>query len=122
MLPAIKNGDRLLFSSDISNLTRGDIILFKYPNDPTKFYIKRIVGLPSEKISTRDRKVFINGNLLEEDYVDDATNQREWPKQSFMVKADSYFVLGDNRDSSSDSRFWGLVKRELIVSKYIGKN
>lgn len=119
MLPAIKNGDRLLVSSNISNLERGDIILFKYPKDPSKFYVKRIVGLPSENISIQDRKVFINGNLLHEDYVDDITNQQEWPFKSFVIDADSYFVLGDNRDNSSDSRFWGSVKRELVVSKYV---
>lgn len=122
MLPAIKDGDKLLFSSNISKLERGDIILFKSPKDPSKYYIKRIVGLPSEKIEVRKGKVLINDAPLEEAYVDESFNQQSLPPLFVTVEPNSYFVLGDNRDNSSDSRYWGTVDRALIQSKYISSN
>ncbi|MEQ1645630.1 MAG: signal peptidase I [Pyrinomonadaceae bacterium] len=120
MLPAIKDGDKLLFSPEVSKLERGDIILFKYPKDPSKYYIKRIVGLPTEKIAVRDGKVLINDAPLEEAYVDDSFNQQRPTLPEVTVEPSSYFVMGDNRDNSSDSRYWGTVDRALIQSKYVG--
>ncbi|MBK9768732.1 MAG: signal peptidase I [Chloracidobacterium sp.] len=119
MTPTIKDGDRLRFSSNISKLERGDIILFKYPKDPSKFYIKRVVGLPSERIGIRDGRVFINDTPFDESYVDTRFNQNDQTFPPITVEPESYFVMGDNRDNSSDSRYWGTVDRNLIQSKYV---
>ncbi|HTY42968.1 MAG TPA: signal peptidase I [Thermoanaerobaculia bacterium] len=101
---------------------RGDVVVFRYPPDPRRDFIKRVVGLPGETIAIRDKRVFVDGRLLDEPYAFHA-DDTVWPDDPsiaeghrrrdqappFRVPADSYYVLGDNRDDSNDSRYWGPV-------------
>jgi signal peptidase I len=100
---------------------RGDVIAFLYPDDPSKFYIKRLIGLPNETIEIRENVVFINGNKLEEPYVQAKRNQVSQSQPPILVKEHSYYVLGDNRDASSDSRSWGLVPEKNIFAKVVSQ-
>ena len=98
---------------------RGEVIIFKYPNDPSVFFIKRIVGTPGETVEMKDGKIFIkneafpDGLRIEEPYIKEETND------TFTVTLgeSEYFVLGDNRKHSSDSRIWGVLERKFIVGK-----
>lgn len=95
---------------------RGDVIVFEYPIDPTQDYIKRIVGIPGDHVQVDQQGVVtINGVQLREPYVNAITNPYE--PTDLTLKADQYFVLGDNRGDSSDSRAWGPVPRQNIIGK-----
>jgi signal peptidase I len=107
---------------------RGDIIVFKYPQDEKRDFIKRVVAVPGDEILIRGHAVFVNGKPLIEPYAKnlhaalpraDATAPCGYTYgcESTLVPADSYFVMGDNRDNSQDSRYWGFVKREKIKGK-----
>ena len=98
-------------------LERGDVIVFWYPNDPDKSYVKRIVGLPNETVEVRNGKVIINGQELNESYLDPQYNTLGQSLAPTLVKDHYYFVMGDNRDNSSDSRSWGLVPEKYIYGK-----
>ena len=123
MLPAIKHGDRLhvvaVDAESRAQLVRGDIIVFRFPADPTKSYIKRLIGLPGEAIEIRDGEVWIDQIRLPEPYVDSKFNQSRMPRPRIIIPAKSYYVLGDNRDNSSDSRSWGFVREDLIYAKVV---
>lgn len=121
MLPALHDGDRIIVERNPQKLERGDIVLFLFPQDQTKSYIKRIVGLPNEEVEIREGVILVNGTALNEPYVDPRLNQTARSMQPFTLDANSYFVVGDNRDNSSDSRIWGPLKRELIYGKYLKK-
>ena len=99
-------------------LKRGDVIVFKYPRKPDVAYVKRLIGLPGERVEMIGRKVYVNGVALEETYTQyiDAGSvyERYGP---FVVPENQYFAMGDNRDNSQDSRFWGYVPRENIIGK-----
>jgi signal peptidase I len=99
---------------------RGDIIVFPFPDDESVDYIKRIIGLPGETVEGKDGLVFINGEPLDEPYVKEPLDQDFGP---YTVPADSYFMMGDNRNNSADSRFWmnKYVKRDKIIGKAILK-
>jgi signal peptidase I len=106
---------------------RQDVIVFKYPINPAYKYIKRIIGLPGEKVDIVNGEVFITKNnetfKLEENYLSEKTKQ-EWTRNvnfSIELKSDEYFVMGDNRNYSSDSRIWGPVPRKNIVGKVFVK-
>lgn len=94
---------------------RGDIIVFHYPHDTTQDFIKRIVGLPGDTVKTDQTHVWVDGVLLKEPYIQEAINPN--PPTSWKVPPDDYFVLGDNRRVSDDSRYWGFVPKDLIVGK-----
>ena len=107
---------------------RGDIIVFKYPQDEKRDFIKRIVGTPGDQIQIRGHQVLVNGQALGEDYVKQADSAMSPPAQPgycgyaygcevTKVPGDSFFVMGDNRDNSQDSRYWGFVKRDKIKGK-----
>jgi signal peptidase I len=121
MSRSLNDGDRIFISKRIGNLQRGDIVIFYYPKDPTKSYIKRIVGLPGELIELRDGKTFINDTPLDEPYVDQALNQALADMKSVRIPDQNYFVMGDNRDHSSDSRFWGTLPKSYIYGKVISR-
>jgi len=98
---------------------RGEVIIFKYPNDPSVFFIKRIVGLPQETVKMQDGKItikneeFPDGTPLEEPYIKEETTDTF----TAILGKGEYFVLGDNRKHSSDSRIWGSLERKFIVGK-----
>src|ERR1043166_1716530 len=126
MLPELHDGERLLVNKLVyykiqsvswGHIERGDIVVFWFPNDPDKSYVKRVIGLPGEVVEVRAGKVFIDGRQLEEDYLDSEHNQSlpSWPAK--RVDEHHYFVMGDNRDNSSDSRYWGLVPEKYIYGK-----
>lgn len=119
MMPTFNDGDKILIDRNFGELKRGDIVMFLYPKDRTKSYIKRIIGLPGEMVEIKSGQVFINDELLDEPYVENSYNQAKpnFPPQK--IPEYQYFVLGDNRDNSSDSRFWGTVDKELIKGKYL---
>lgn len=111
-------GTRLL---KIRDPRRGDVIVFEYPEDPSKDFIKRVIGLPGDTIQVMDKRVFVNGKPFhipqevhkEQDLVPAAQNPRDNTKP-ITIPANAYFVMGDNRDRSYDSRFWGVVTNEKI--------
>ena len=114
----------------IGTIKRGDVIVFKYPEEPERDFIKRVIGLPGETVELRDKKVYINGNGLDEPYVHflqpPGQNSEFHEITSFDVRerygpvtvpADHYFVMGDNRDNSQDSRYWGFLPRDYVKGK-----
>ncbi|MDR7523091.1 MAG: signal peptidase I [Armatimonadota bacterium] len=123
MEPTLRTGDRILvgkFTYRIWEIRRGDIIVFRYPLNPTKDFVKRVVGLPGERIEMKDGLVLINGRPLSEVYPtalaggDRACSSNYGPE---VVPPDSVFVLGDNRCNSEDSRFFGFVPVKNIVGR-----
>lgn len=118
MLPNLKNGERVLVEKNFGAIKRGDVIFFKYPKDTTKLYFKRVIGLPNETISIREGQVFVDDKKLDEPYLDQSYNQQTENFSPLKISDGSYFVLGDNRDNSADSRAWGTVQEQLIVGKH----
>ena len=117
MRPTIDDGERMLISMNVSSIERGDILLFRFPLDPTKYYVKRVIGLPGETFGIDEGVVRINGQPLAEDYVDGTYSKQTQKYDAVTVPPDHYFVMGDNRDNSSDSRVWGFVDKNLIEGK-----
>jgi signal peptidase I len=123
MEPTLKPGDRVLvnkLSYKLHDVHRGDIVVFKRPpneaDDPTiKDLIKRVIGLPGDRIEGRDGFVYINGQPLKEPYLPAGTLTTSLPLQS--VPPGQYFVMGDNRGNSKDSRFIGTIPKHLIVGR-----
>jgi signal peptidase I len=114
----------------ISTPQRGDVVVFIYPQDPTKDYIKRVIGLPGDRIQILNKKVLINGKVFEtpQAVYDDplvippphsSTESGRDNMGPVVVPANSYFVMGDNRDHSYDSRFWGFVPMDAFRGKAI---
>lgn len=117
MLPNFQDGQFLLvnkISYMVGHPQRGDVIVFHFPLNTTKNYIKRVVGLPGERIQINQGHVFVNGGLIDERYP---LNHAEYDWGPETVAADEYFVLGDNRPESSDSHYWGPVPAKDIVGK-----
>lgn len=121
MMPRLANHERIFINKFVYRfepIRRGDIVVFKYPLDPSKSYIKRVVGLPAERVSIRNGLVYINGKLLSESYIPlSYLDHENYP--ATYVDADRYFVLGDHRESSNDSRVWGTVDRKYIYGKAV---
>ena len=105
----------------ISRPERGDVVVFIYPVDKSKDFIKRVIGLPGDKIEIRDKKIYVNGNLYDDKhgfYADRrAAKANPGHPDQFTVPKGHIFVMGDNRDHSYDSRFWGYVPIETIKGK-----
>lgn len=98
---------------------RGDIVVFKYPKDPKQYFIKRVIGLPGEKIKVQNNAIYINGTKLNETYLP-ATTETLLPLRGYgdiTLATDEYFLLGDNREQSLDSRIFGPVQRDFIVGR-----
>jgi signal peptidase I len=112
----------------VRDIRRGDIVVFKYPEEPDRDFIKRVIGLPGETVELRNKKVFVNDKPLDEPYIHFLTppsndyqevtsadvRERFGP---VTVPADRYFVMGDNRDNSQDSRYWGFLPRDYVKGK-----
>jgi len=98
---------------------RGDVVVFKQPDEPEVDFIKRVIGLPGDTIELRNGFLFVNGEPHEEPYVEEIYRRQD-PKKNLgpvQVRPDHYFVLGDHRDQSADSRFWGQVPRALMKGR-----
>ena len=126
MLPRLHDGERIFVNKliyyGLPELKRGDIVVFWFPDDPSKSYIKRVIGLPGETVEIRDGRIYIRTaqgreQLLEEPYLDPQRNVSRANHAPIEVKPHYYFVMGDNRDHSSDSRIWGLVPEKYIYGK-----
>jgi signal peptidase I len=118
MAPTLKNGDSALATRSFTDLTRGDIVGFRYPKDESKSFVQRIIGQPGDRIEMKDGRVAINDRQLDEPYVAEANRSHDsWGPVT--VAAGQYFLMGDNRRNSSDSRSWGLVRRDAIWAKLI---
>jgi len=117
MQPNLHHGQFMIINRAVYYLhppQRGDVIVFHSPGNPRKDFIKRVVGLPGEEVEMREGQVFIDGTRLEETYISQPGN-RSWGPE--LVGEFNYFVLGDNRNNSSDSRSWGTLDGEAIVGK-----
>lgn len=126
MLPQLHEGERLLVNKLIyykfksvswGHLERGDVVVFWFPNEPEKSYVKRVIGLPDEIVEIRNGVVYINGTELEEPYLEETHNQSHPTFPPKRVDKHYYYLMGDNRDNSSDSRYWGLVPEKYIYGK-----
>jgi len=122
MYPTFNDGEYLIvdeLSYLLGNQHRGDVVIFRYPNDTKRFFIKRIIGLPNEEIIIKDGVITIkneanpDGFILEEPYIAENFNTTV----TFKTGEDEYFVLGDNRNWSSDSRSWGTLPKKLMTGR-----
>jgi signal peptidase I len=117
----LHNGQRLIVVKAaywFGEPQRGDVIIFTHPDDPQRTLVKRVIGLPGEQIEIKDGAVYINGSPLDEPYtkeLEDTNCQASYC--NLEIPAGEYFVMGDNREASSDSRYWGTVPREDIIGR-----
>lgn len=117
MEPSLHDGEYVLISKVsywFGSPRRGDVVVFRFPHDPSRDFIKRIIGLPGETIAIRDGRVFINGRPLEEPYIRGPMVYTYGP---VTLGPEEYFVLGDNRNASNDSHNWGTLPRSAIIGK-----
>jgi signal peptidase I len=121
MMPLLEDQERIFVNKFVYRLEpieRGDIVVFRYPRDPSKSYIKRVIGVAGDRIRIDGGQVYVNDEALDEDYVPPAyTDARSYPDTA--VPENSYFVLGDHRSMSSDSREFGPVNQSLIYGKAV---
>ena len=124
MLPNFFNNEYIItdkISYRFNNPKRGNVIVFKAPNNPRRDYIKRVIALPTESVSVKDNHIFVNGKLLPEDYLDpdEQINGGAYLPEGAetTLKSGEYFVLGDNRDRSQDSRTWGPITKDKIIGR-----
>ena len=123
MMPALLDQERIFINKfvyrfGIADIGRGDTVVFWFPGDPTKSYIKRVIGVPGDTIEVADGAVSVNGRTQAEPYVPE--EYRDHVSMSRRpVPPDEYFVLGDHRSSSNDSRNWGMVPRRYIYGKAV---
>jgi signal peptidase I len=125
--PTLSSAERALLP--VTAIRRGDIVVFKYPEDPERDFIKRVIGLPGETIELRDHRIHVNGRAVEEPYAHYLPRQAgpgggEFTSEDVrdrygpvVVPAGSVFVMGDNRDNSQDSRYWGFLPKGNIKGK-----
>lgn len=120
MEPKLSENDYLVVDMMDKNYQKGDIVVFKYPQDRSQNLLKRVVGVPGDKVSISNSKVYINGVLLEENYLTPGTETLLPLRGAYsdvLLKPNEYFLLGDNRNKSLDSRIFGPVNSSLIVGK-----
>jgi signal peptidase I len=123
MMPTLADQERIFINKFTYRLgpnrvDRGDMVVFLFPWDTTKSYIKRVIAVPGDRVEIDDGKVYVNKNAVEEPYVpDEYRDHLSMPET--LVPMDHYFVLGDHRTSSNDSRAWGFVDRKLIYGKAV---
>ena len=129
MEPGLTDQERIFINKftyqfGLGQIERGDTVVFWYPGDTSKSYIKRVIGLPGDRIRIDGGQVYVNDHAQAEDYVPkEFRDTLSWPSDARgvdrEVPSDSYFVLGDHRSQSSDSRAWGYVRRDLIYGKAV---
>jgi len=125
--PTLSSAERTLLP--MTDIRRGDIVVFKYPEDPERDFIKRVIGLSGETIELKDRQIHVNGRAIQEPYAhylprpagsgggEVTTGDVRERYGPVVVPAGSVFVMGDNRDNSQDSRYWGFLPKENIKGK-----
>ena len=132
--PYVSGAERTLLP--MKEIARGDVLVFKYPEDPERDFIKRVIGLPGEQIEVRHKRVYVNGHLLDEPYAHYLEEPPPAPEQiengsdqqgvsgdrrenygPVTVPPKHYFVMGDNRDNSQDSRYWGFLPRDYVKGR-----
>jgi signal peptidase I len=123
MLPALGDQERVFINKftyrlGLADVQRGDTVVFWYPNDPTKSYIKRVIGLPGDLVEVREGQVYVNSLVLPEPYVPEEFRDR-LSAGPMRVRPDHFYVMGDHRSSSNDSRVWGPVPRTAIYGKAV---
>ena len=121
MEPGLEDQERIFINKlayRLENIERGDVIVFRYPRDTRKNFIKRVIGLPGDRVRVTDGHVYLNGRLVPEPYVpEEYLDSRSYPE--VRVPSDCYYVLGDHRSMSDDSRDFGPVPRSLIYGKAV---
>ncbi|MGC2246207.1 MAG: signal peptidase I [Terriglobales bacterium] len=121
MMPGLEDQERIFVNKFVYRwepIQRGDIVVFRYPRDTTKSYIKRVIGVAGDRIRIENGQVFVNDEALDEDYVpSEYADARSYPEVT--VPANSYFVLGDHRTMSNDSRDFGPVNERYIYGKAV---
>jgi signal peptidase I len=123
MMPSLIDQERIfinkfIYRFNLADIHRGDMVVFWFPGDPTKSYIKRIIGVPGDTVEVAQGTVMVNGNALAESYVpEEYRDHISMPRRT--VRTDEFFVLGDHRSSSNDSRTWGMVPRHFIYGKAV---
>ncbi len=123
MMPTLTDQERIFINKfnyrfGISSIDRGDMVVFWFPLDRSKSYIKRVIGVPGDVVEIDNGTVMVNGTPLREDYVPEEYRDHVSYERT-KVPPDEYFVLGDHRSSSNDSRAWGFVDRKLIYGKAV---
>jgi signal peptidase I len=123
MMPALVDQERIFINKfvyrfGIGEVERGDTVVFWFPGDPSKSYIKRVIGLPGDNVEVDHGTVLVNGKTLREDYVPEEYRDRQSSARQ-VIPEDHFFVLGDHRSSSNDSRSWGPVHRRHIYGKAV---
>lgn len=121
MRPTIKQGNYLLVNKlahhyIFDSFQRGEVVVFNSPSDASTSFVKRVIGLPGDTVEIRGGQVFVNSVRLNEPYIEDDEGYND-NMAPFEVPASAFFVLGDNRSVSSDSRNWGAVPQENIIGK-----
>src|SRR5579872_376209 len=123
MMPGLTDQERIFINKftykfGLGSIERGDTVVFEFPQDTSKSYIKRVIGLPGDRVRIDRGQVYVNGRALDEDYVE-SDYRDDLSMHETLVKPDEFFVLGDHRNSSSDSRVWGTVPRRYIYGKAV---
>ena len=124
MDPTFSDGQYLIvdeISYILKGAHRGDVVVFRYPNDPSRFFIKRVIGMPNEKVEIKNGSVTIypkddlksKGMTLDESYIKEPFRTTA----TYTTGPDEYFVMGDNRNQSSDSRYWGVLPKKLMIGR-----
>jgi len=122
--PAVTSLERILLPR--REIRRGDIIVFKYPEEPERDFIKRVIGLPGDRLELRRKTIYINGSPITEDYAylteppssaEEVTEDLREFYGPIAVPSDQYFMMGDNRDNSEDSRYWGALPAHYIKGR-----
>ncbi len=119
MLPRLEDQDRLFinkFAYHFEKISHGDVVVFYYPRDPQKSYIKRVIALPGDRLRVDEGQVYVNGKRLAEPYVPERFADTRSVDET-VIPAHQFFVMGDHRSISSDSRDFGPVDRSLIYGK-----
>ncbi len=123
MKPTLADEERIFINKFVyrfgfSQIARGDVVVFWFPRDTTKSYIKRVIGVPGDTVEVKDGTVFVNAKKLYEPYVtEENRDHASWEARE--LGTDEFFVLGDHRNASNDSRAWGLVPRSYIYGKAV---
>ncbi len=125
MMPALRDQERIFINKftyrfGIEDIRRGDMVVFLYPGDVSKSYIKRVIGVPGDEVEVREGAVVLNGRRIDEPYIPEEFRDRISAPRT-RVKPGEYYVMGDHRSASNDSRSWGTVPKAYIYGKAVFK-